>query len=77
MNLVVPWSWLQGGAVAVLAAVAMMVYTGRLVPRATLNRIERICSDWHGAYVAEVERGRIRDEQISKILAAIPREVSR
>ena len=67
MELIPWWVWLvQGGAVALLAWVARLVYTGRLVPRATHDRI------W-SAYEAELERARVLSDQLGKILAAIER----
>lgn len=71
---VVPWVT-QGGAVGLLAVVAMMVFTGRLIPRRVHEQavgIERARGDdWRDAYRAADARNEMVDRQLAEILAAV------
>jgi hypothetical protein len=61
-----------GGAVGLLGAVAWMVFTGRLVPGRTHERMladkDKQIEDWRTAHAAEVERGEVLAAQVSKLL---------
>lgn len=47
MDLPIPGDWLiQGGAVGLLGIVAIMVFTGRLIPRSTYRDLERDRDQW-------------------------------
>lgn len=77
----VPWVT-QGGAVGLLAAVAWMVFTGRLIPRRVHEQAmaaERARGDdWRDAYRLIEARSEIQDRQLGEILAALraPREAA-
>lgn len=80
----VPWAT-QGGAVGLLAAVAWMVFTGRLVPRKVheqaVSAERQRGDDWRDAYRAMEARGEIQDRQMSEILTFVrsarePREAA-
>lgn len=47
LELPIPGDWLvQGGAFGLLLLGIWMILTGRLVPRSTLERVERECEYW-------------------------------
>jgi hypothetical protein len=81
LDVLAPWIT-NGGAVGLLAAVAWMVFTGRLVPRRVHDQAvasERARGDdWRDAYRAEVARGETRDRQLGEILTFVraPREAA-
>lgn len=71
---VLPWLP-QGGAIGLLAAVAWMVFTGRLVPRR--QHEEALCiertrgDDWRDAYRATDARAEVLDRQMSEVLTFV------
>lgn len=71
---VLPWLP-QGGAIGLLAAVAWMVFTGRLVPRRqheeALAGERQRANDWRDAYRAADARAEIVDRQMSEVLTFV------
>ncbi|MCP9211519.1 hypothetical protein [Streptomyces cucumeris] len=58
----------QGGAAAIVVVVVLMVLTGRLVPRSTLQDMREERDTWRAAH-SESEVGRAADrEQIRELL---------
>lgn len=57
--------------VGTLAGVARMIYTGKLVPAATLERERAISAKWEAAYFAEAERVQLLAGPVAQILAAV------
>ncbi len=74
LDSVVPWVT-QGGAVSLLAAVAWMLFTGRLVPRRlheqAVSRERERGDDWRDAYHAADARSDVLDRQMTEILSAV------
>lgn len=81
LDSLVPWVT-QGGAVGLLAAVAWMVFTGRLVPKRiheqALATERQRGDDWRDAYRAMEARAEIQDRQMAEILTFVraPREAA-
>lgn len=81
LDTVAPWLT-QGGAVGLLAAVAWMVFTGRLVPRRTheqaVSAERQRGDDWRDAYRALEARTEVQDRQMAEILTFVraPREAA-
>lgn len=74
LDSLVPWVT-QGGAVGLLAGVAWMLFTGRLVPRriheqAVARERER-GDDWRGAYQAADARADVLDRQMTEVLTFV------
>jgi hypothetical protein len=72
-----------GSAIALLAATVWLVFTGRLIPRRVHERAlqaeEKRGDGWKDAYLAEVARGDVRDQQMTEILTFVrrsPREMA-
>lgn len=64
--------WAQGGAFGILTFVALLVFLGKLVPSATVDRLikpytERVAS-LEKANELEVQRGAVRDQQFDRLV---------
>lgn len=74
LDSLVPWVT-QGGAVGLLAAVAWMVFTGRLVPRRiheqAVGRERERADDWRDAYKAADARADLLDKQMTEVLTFV------
>ncbi|MFJ8923832.1 hypothetical protein ACIREK_30695 [Streptomyces sp. NPDC102415] len=58
----------QGGAVALLAIVVVMVLTGRLVPRRTYDDLLEERNTWRTAHTVSEEARRLEREQVGELL---------
>lgn len=77
----------QGGAVALLALVVLMVLTGRLIPRRTYDDLREERDTWRSAHSTSEEARRLEREQVDellelsrtadRVLTALPRMSSR
>ncbi|WP_328313074.1 hypothetical protein OG432_24345 [Streptomyces sp. NBC_00442] len=58
----------QGGAVALLALVVLMVLTGRLIPRRTYDDVREERDTWRAAHSSSEEARRLEREQVDELL---------
>ncbi|MFJ3141747.1 hypothetical protein ACIPJM_04750 [Streptomyces halstedii] len=58
----------QGGAVALLAVVVIMVLTGRLVPRRTYNDLLEERNTWRSAHAVSEEARHLERNQVGELL---------
>ncbi|MFJ1648030.1 hypothetical protein [Streptomyces sp. NPDC088258] len=58
----------QGGAVALLAIVVLMVLTGRLVPRRTYDDLKEERNTWRAAHTTSEEARRLERDQTQELL---------
>ncbi|MCX5144638.1 hypothetical protein [Streptomyces sp. NBC_00338] len=58
----------QGGAVALLTLVVLMVLTGRLVPRRTYDDLLEERNTWRSAHTTSEEARRLEREQVGELL---------
>lgn len=58
----------QGGAVGLLAIVVLMVLTGRLVPRSTLQDMRDERDTWRAAHTASEEARQLEREQVGELM---------
>lgn len=60
------------GPVGLIALAVVAVWRGWLIPSAQFDRVERLLTqraeDFKAAWLAAEERGRVRDEQVEKLL---------
>lgn len=67
--------WAQGGAFGILTFVALLVFLGKLVPSATVDRLIKPYTDrvssLEKANELEIQRGTVRDQQFEKLIEAV------
>jgi len=69
--------FLQGGAVGFLFIVLFMVYTGRLVPRATVDDIRADRDNWRQVALAKEETRQVEAAQSHLVLEELSATVDR
>ncbi len=69
--------FVNGSAVAMLFLVAMLVFTGRLVPRATLDDMRQDRDNWKDAALAKEETRQVEAAQSHLVLEELSATVDR
>ncbi len=69
--------FVNGGAVTFLFAVLWMVYTGRLVPRATVDDLRADRDNWRAAATTQTEARQVEAEQSRLVLDELAQTVDR
>lgn len=71
-----PWS--EGSASAIVAALLLMFFRGKLLPRSWVDSMlevrDKSASEWHAAYLAEQETNRLQARQIDELLEIARRD---
>lgn len=67
----------NGAAIGLLAAVAMLIFTGRLVPRSTLDDMRADRDNWRAAALAKEEARQVEAAQNHLVLNELAATVDR